>query len=69
MISDDSLDDNKDDGKQRYHEVVDSIKAFKDSRKAREEELRSMGDMRNALKTMGYDSARDHIAAMVGFRH
>lgn len=53
----------------QYNEVLESIRAFKESRKAREEELEHFGSMKSKLKNMGYDSARDAIAAMVYSNH
>lgn len=59
----------KDDPANKYQDVLSCIKAFKQSRKAREEELQNLGNMKNAFKNMGYDSAREHIAAMVDVIH
>ena len=50
---------------QPYEEVLNSIKAFKESRKGREAELDNMNSLKNALKSTGYESARNYIAEQV----
>lgn len=48
-----------------YEGVLTSIKAFKESRKSREEELNTMNQLKNALQNTAYESARNYIADQV----